>query len=70
MQWRKRRQHREGLPGSEHSSPSHLLKFTCPRSIRPPFPQRVSESSAAATPRNQILRQARGPLSSEATGSP
>lgn len=35
-------------------TPSYHLMFACPRSICPPLPQRVRESSAVITPRNQI----------------
>lgn len=51
-------------------TPSYHLMFACPRSICPPLPQCVRESSAVITPRNQIPSQPHIPLCSEASGSP
>lgn len=72
MQWREWRQ-RTGKRFQEISTGSHPhitpSSPACANSLRSPFPQCVSASSALATPRNQIPSQPHVPLSSEASGS-
>lgn len=63
--------HREKRLGSQHRfTQSRLPKLTCPITECPSSPPCARESSAVATPRNQILSQPHAPLSREASGSP